>query len=69
MNFVQYCESNPFYPAITQADNNLGWYDTDQSSWLGMSDEDSSGLGQYQLADGENYGGVAAHVGGEKAIQ
>ena len=36
----RHCEDNPFYPDITQSDNNYDWYGTDQSGWLGWDDED-----------------------------
>jgi len=66
----RHCETNPFYPDIVQADNNAGWYATDQSGWLGMSDDDSGGgVGQYmEDPPGENFGGVGGWVAGEKAV-
>jgi len=36
----QHCEDNPFYPDIVQADQNEGWYSTDQSGWLGLAPND-----------------------------
>ena len=64
----QHCEDNPFYPDIVQADQNEGWYSTDQSGWLGLApnDESPSGTGQYEI-DGQPYGGVGGNVMGEKA--
>ena len=41
----KHCETNPFYPDVVQADGNAGWYSTDQSGWIGQSDDPAGAIG------------------------